>query len=136
MYVLAENLTEGVSGIEVSNLTENQTGCLHDYQLTSRDMKLLSRADVFLVNGAGMELFMENGIICDNLHAPYLNINHMWGEDVVAGEAMLGQLLDSVDKCHRYGIPRTIVHLSSGRPMPAITEIGLRRTLTKKDRVS
>ncbi len=59
MYVLAENLTMGVEGVAVSNLTENQTGCLHDYQLTSRDMKLLSQADVFLINGAGMELFME-----------------------------------------------------------------------------
>ena len=59
MYILAENLTEGVEGVTVANLTENQTGCLHDYQLTSRDMKLLSRADAFLVNGAGMELFME-----------------------------------------------------------------------------
>jgi len=59
MYILAENLTEGIEGVTVSNLTENQTGCLHDYQLTSRDMKLLSSADVFLINGAGMELFME-----------------------------------------------------------------------------
>ena len=74
-----------------------------------------------------MALFAENGIVCDNLHAPYLNINHMWGEDEAAGEAMLNQLLDSVDKCHKYQIPKTIVHLSSGRPMPAITEIGLRR---------
>ena len=59
MYVLAENLTEGVEEVRVVNLTENQTGCLHDYQLTSRDMKLLSQADAFLINGAGMELFME-----------------------------------------------------------------------------
>ena len=59
MYVLAENLTDGMDGVEVSNLTENQTGCLHDYQLTSKDMKLLSGADVLLVNGAGMELFVE-----------------------------------------------------------------------------
>ncbi len=59
MYILAQNLTEGIEEIEVVNLTENRTGCLHDYQLTSRDMKLLSRADAFLINGAGMELFME-----------------------------------------------------------------------------
>jgi len=62
MYVLAENLTDGIEGIAVSNLTENQTGCLHDYQLTSRDMKLLNRADAFLINGAGMELFMEKAL--------------------------------------------------------------------------
>lgn len=65
MYVLAENLTEGIDGIQVTNLTENQTGCLHDYQLTSRDMKLLDRADAFLVNGAGMELFMEKVMKAD-----------------------------------------------------------------------
>lgn len=59
MYVLAENLTAGVDGAEVYNLTENQTGCLHDYQLTSKDMKLLAQADAFLIHGAGMELFME-----------------------------------------------------------------------------
>ena len=59
MYVLAENLTAGTADVTVSNLTENQTGCLHDYQLTSWDMKLLDRADAFLINGAGMELFLE-----------------------------------------------------------------------------
>lgn len=59
MYVLAENLTDGVAGVGVSNLTENQTGCLHDYQLRPEDMQLLEHADAFLINGAGMELFME-----------------------------------------------------------------------------
>ena len=60
MYVLAENLTVGVDGIEVSNLTENQTGCLHDYQLTAADMKKLEHADVFIINGAGMEVFLDS----------------------------------------------------------------------------
>ena len=75
MYVLAENLTEGVPGIEVSNLTENQTGCLHDYQLTSRDMKLLSEADAFLINGAGMELFMEK-VLQNSPELPVLEASH------------------------------------------------------------
>ena len=75
MYVLAENLTDGVEGIGVSNLTENQTGCLHDYQLTSRDMKLLSQADAFLVNGAGMELFMEK-VLEQNKELPVIEASH------------------------------------------------------------
>ena len=62
MYVLAQNITEGVDGISVFNLTQNQIGCLHDYQLTSKDMKLLSNADAFLINGAGMELFIDKVI--------------------------------------------------------------------------
>lgn len=61
MYILAKNLTVGTDTI-VSNLTENQTGCLHDYQLTTRDMKLLSAADILVINGAEMELFLDEVI--------------------------------------------------------------------------
>jgi len=75
MYVLAENLTAGAADVTVSNLTENQTGCLHDYQLTSRDMKLLTRADAFLVNGAGMELFLEK-VIESNGELPVIEASH------------------------------------------------------------
>lgn len=60
MYVLAQNLVPEDGPIVVKNLTENQTGCLHDYQLTAKDMKLLSEADAFVINGAGMELFIES----------------------------------------------------------------------------
>lgn len=60
MYLLAQNLVPEEGKIAVVNLTENQTGCLHDYQLTAKDMRLLSDADAFLVNGAGMELFIES----------------------------------------------------------------------------
>lgn len=59
VYVIAENLTEGVSGIRLMNLTQNQTGCLHDYQLTTKDMKLLEEADAFLMNGGGIESFFD-----------------------------------------------------------------------------
>ena len=74
-----------------------------------------------------MELFRENGIICDNLHAPFKGINAMWGEDEEAAAAMLAKLTDSVDKCQKYGIPCTITHVSSGRPMPEITKQGIAR---------
>lgn len=59
IYVATLNITEGVPGVVVENLSEPQTGCLHDYQLTSDDVKLLSTADVFLVNGGGMESFLD-----------------------------------------------------------------------------
>ena len=75
MYVLAQNITEGVDGITVSNLTENQTGCLHDYQLTSKDMKLLSNADAFLINGAGMELFIDK-VIEQLTNLPMIEASH------------------------------------------------------------
>lgn len=58
VYIAALNVAHGCAGIEVRNLSEPQTGCLHDFQLTPEDMKLLSIADVFLVNGGGMEAFL------------------------------------------------------------------------------
>lgn len=60
MYVAALNIAGEVEGIAVENLSEPQTGCLHDYQLTPQDMILLSRADVFVVNGGGIEGFLTD----------------------------------------------------------------------------
>ncbi|SHK77340.1 zinc transport system substrate-binding protein [Selenomonas ruminantium] len=59
MYIDVLNITKGVDGVKVVNMTKPQTGCLHDYQLTTEDMKTLESADVFVVNGAGMESFLE-----------------------------------------------------------------------------
>jgi len=59
MYVATENLVDGIEHIELVNLTENQTGCLHDYQLTTSDMRKLENANVFIMNGGGMEGFVE-----------------------------------------------------------------------------
>lgn len=58
VYVLTKNLAFQAENTKVVNLTENQTGCLHDYQLTAKDMKLLSSADALVINGAGAELFV------------------------------------------------------------------------------
>ena len=60
MYVAAENVIGDVEGVTLENLSEPQTGCLHDYQLTAADMKLLSKADVFIVNGGGIESFLSD----------------------------------------------------------------------------
>lgn len=62
IYIIAQNLCQGVPGVQVQNLTENQTGCLHDYQLTTRDMKKLEQADLLMLNGGGMESFLETAI--------------------------------------------------------------------------
>ena len=59
MYVFTKNITEGAEGVRVINITEPQTGCLHDYQLIPENIKLLERANVFVINGGGMEAFME-----------------------------------------------------------------------------
>ena len=59
MYVATMNVAGDIPGVEVANMTRPFTGCLHDYQLTTEDMMGLSRADIFVVNGAGMEAFLD-----------------------------------------------------------------------------
>lgn len=62
MYVLTANVVEGVEGVALSNMTAPETGCLHDYQLLPGDMRALADADIFIINGAGMEQFLDKVI--------------------------------------------------------------------------
>lgn len=60
VYILAENILDGVEGVRLSSMTPPATGCLHDYQLLTSDMKALAKAQALLVNGAGMESFLPD----------------------------------------------------------------------------
>ncbi len=60
IYIMAMNLTDGVEGVEIANMAKPSTGCLHDYQLRPKDVVSLDGADLFLINGAGMESFFED----------------------------------------------------------------------------
>lgn len=59
LYVSLLNITDGVEGIELSLLAPPDTGCLHDYQLTTKDMKKIENSNILVANGAGMEDFIE-----------------------------------------------------------------------------
>lgn len=59
MYVFAQNICAGVEGVSVQNMADSSVGCLHDYQLQTRDMATLYEADALVVNGGGMEQFMD-----------------------------------------------------------------------------
>ncbi|MBE5786719.1 MAG: zinc ABC transporter substrate-binding protein [Clostridiales bacterium] len=60
VYILAKNVLDEVEGVSLSSMTTPATGCLHDYQLLTSDIRALSRAHVFLINGAGMEGFLPD----------------------------------------------------------------------------
>jgi len=59
LYVTLLNLTDGVPGVQVSNLVPTATGCPEDYQLTPGDMNTLTGANIFVVNGAGLEGYLD-----------------------------------------------------------------------------
>ena len=59
MYIMALNVTEGIENVEVENMADNQVGCIHDYTLTTSDLKKFENADIFIENGYGIENFSE-----------------------------------------------------------------------------
>lgn len=62
IYIIAQNVIGDAEGISLENMAQPQTGCLHDYQLSSGDMRKLNQADLFIVNGGGMESFLDNAL--------------------------------------------------------------------------
>ena len=62
MYISTLNIVKDIPDVEVINMTAPQTGCLHDYSLSTKDLKTLSNADILIINGAGMESFLDDVI--------------------------------------------------------------------------
>ncbi len=60
VYIFTLNLTDGIDELDVRCMAEQNTGCLHDYTITSKDARLLNDCSVFVINGAGMEGFIED----------------------------------------------------------------------------
>ena len=96
--------------------------------------------DAFLENGidrtfvcfehpqfdAVMQALEKAKITVENIHAPFKGQNTVW-KDGDEGEAMLAKFIACVDACAKYGVPLMVGHVSNGRPMPPISEIGLAR---------
>ena len=53
--VFAENVLRDVPGVSLQTLAPAGTGCLHDFQLMTGDLKKLDGALCLIINGAGME---------------------------------------------------------------------------------
>jgi len=62
MYIAALNVTENIPDIRLVNMAAPAAGCLHDYQLTAADAAILEKAAVLIVNGGGMESFLEKAV--------------------------------------------------------------------------
>lgn len=59
LYVATLNITKGAQNVEINNMADNYSGCIHDYTLTTSDLKKFEKADVFIENGNGLEPFID-----------------------------------------------------------------------------
>lgn len=91
VYLIGMNLADASENMEVKSLTELNTGCLHDYQLTTEDMKLISDADILIINGGGMESFLSD------VRANYPKLTII---DASLGVAMLNEGSDTEYNAH------------------------------------
>ncbi len=60
--VAVNNIIRGVDGVQVTPMAENQTGCLHEYQMSPQDRMVLDAADVLVIHGAGAEPYLDAAI--------------------------------------------------------------------------
>ncbi len=61
LHAMAEALLQD-TGLTCGRLITESVSCLHDYTLTVRQMQAISRADVVIVNGLGLEDFMTDAL--------------------------------------------------------------------------
>ena len=59
VYIMALNITKDIPNTKVMNMCELNTGCLHNFQLKSDDLKKIEESSAFIINGAGMESFID-----------------------------------------------------------------------------
>ena len=62
VYLFTAELVKGVEDITVDLMIDQPISCLHDYTLSVKDMKTLERADLIILNGAGLEETMEDAL--------------------------------------------------------------------------
>lgn len=62
MYYLCCRLTDGMENVTVEALITEEVSCLHDYTITTTQMRLIDGADMVVLSGAGLEHFMESAL--------------------------------------------------------------------------
>ena len=59
VYLITRAVTQSSPDVQVDLLIPAQTGCPHDYALTPKDMQKLAKARIVVINGLGLEAFLE-----------------------------------------------------------------------------
>lgn len=62
VYLLTSAVVGDTAEVTVDRLNTGAVSCLHDYTLSVGDMKRIEGADVLVINGAGLESFMEDAL--------------------------------------------------------------------------
>lgn len=62
VYCFTQAVADGADGVDVVPIITDVVSCIHDYTLTVTNMKVIARADLLVINGAGLEENMESAL--------------------------------------------------------------------------
>jgi len=83
VYQICRNITRGVKGVELDLMVPAQLGCPHNYAMTPGDARKIAEADILVINGLGMEEFLEDRL--DSINP---------GVKIVDGSSGIGEVLE------------------------------------------
>ncbi len=73
IYQIVRNITQGCESVHTELLLSSHLGCPHDYVVTPQDLQKLAKADVLVINGLGMESFLEASLKKANPKIPIID---------------------------------------------------------------
>ena len=62
VYLFTRAVVGEMEGVKVSAVINQPMSCLHDYTLSVGDMKIIEGSDVIVMNGVGLEDFMDDAL--------------------------------------------------------------------------
>lgn len=62
VHLFALNIMAGAENVELSLLIPASAGCPHDFALRPADMRKIETADALIINGAGLEEFLDKAL--------------------------------------------------------------------------
>lgn len=68
VYILTQNVIQGIPGTSAELMLPPGAGCPHHYRLTANDLKRIAASDVMVINGLDMEEFMGKPVQSANPH--------------------------------------------------------------------
>lgn len=72
------------------------------------------------------ELALKNGLLIENVHLPFKEINDLW-LDNINGDEYEKLIINNIRQCENFQIPTVVIHLTEGNNPPPVSEIGLNR---------
>lgn len=59
VYIMTINVTKNANNVKVSNMADKLTTCIHDYTLSTEDLKNVENANIFIETKEGLEPFTD-----------------------------------------------------------------------------